>query len=132
MRAFIPLLILCSLTACDQNQTAIEETPEVFVITAEQYPYLLSRGFNARIRSSSDVEIQAQVTGELLAIHFKEGDSVSQGDPLFDIDPAPYKAELSRVEAELSRAIAAQSIAEKKFERGKSLVDDGYIRRYQP
>ena len=121
------LLLTLTLAACDKPEDKKEEAPEVFVSIANEQPYRPQQGFNARIESKSDVDITAQVSGKLLAIHFKEGDQISAGDPLFDIDPAPYKAALSRAKAELAKAEANKQSAIKNFERGKKLVADGYI-----
>jgi membrane fusion protein (multidrug efflux system) len=121
------LFMALTLLACEKEQAQETETQEVFVTIASEHPYRPQQGFNARIESRSDVDITAQVTGKLLAIHFKEGDQVSMGAPLFDIDPAPYKAALSRANAELSKAKANQKAALKNFERGKKLVTDGFI-----
>ncbi|MEE2733606.1 MAG: efflux RND transporter periplasmic adaptor subunit [Pseudomonadota bacterium] len=115
------------LTGCDEKPLPEETIPQVFVVKASEQPYHPQRGFNAHIASRSDVDISAEVSGKVIAIHFKEGDDVSAGDPLFDIDPASYKAALARAKAELARAEANKSNAEKNFARGKKLVDDGYI-----
>ncbi len=122
-----PLIIGLLCGACEKKAPESVQAPEVFVIVASEQPYHPNRSFNARIESKSDVDITAEVSGKLLAIHFKEGDNVEAGAPLFDIDPAPFKAALARANAELSKAKANKSNATKNFERGKKLVKDGYI-----
>ncbi len=44
------------------------------------------------------------VTGPIIAIHVKEGQKVKVGDPLFDIDPAPYRTALALANAKLDAA----------------------------
>ncbi|MCP5206499.1 MAG: efflux RND transporter periplasmic adaptor subunit [Hahellaceae bacterium] len=131
MRALAMLLtsfmVMPLLSGCDKQETAAKPVPEVFVIKTKEHPYTPQKGFNARIESRSDVEITAQVSGKLMAIHFKEGDQVSKGADLFDIDPAPFKAALNKAKADLAKADANLHNAEKNFERGAKLVDDGYI-----
>jgi len=46
----------------------------------------------------STVNIFSQVTGQVIAAHYREGQLVSKGDPLIDIDPRPYKAQLQQAE----------------------------------
>jgi multidrug efflux system membrane fusion protein len=47
--------------------------------------------------------INAQVTGVVQAVHYREGQNVRKGDPLIDIDPAPYAAQLMQAEGTLQR-----------------------------
>ncbi len=55
--------------------------------------------------------ITSQATGPVIAVHFKEGQIVSKGDPLVDIDPRPYQAALLQAQGVLERdeAIFAQA-----------------------
>src|SRR5437016_5819436 len=46
------------------------------------------------------VQVQAQVTGKILARHFQDGADVKKGDLLFTIDPAPYQAALDQAKAQ--------------------------------
>ena len=46
------------------------------------------------VEAYSTVSIRAQVSGELLDVHFMDGDFVSKGQLLFTIDPRPYEASL--------------------------------------
>ena len=47
--------------------------------------------------------ISSQVTGLVVAVHYKEGQSVRKGDPLIDIDPRPYRATLLQAQGALER-----------------------------
>jgi membrane fusion protein, multidrug efflux system len=44
------------------------------------------------------VNIYSQVSGQVLAVHYREGQIVRKGDPLIDIDPRPYRAQLQQAE----------------------------------
>jgi multidrug efflux system membrane fusion protein len=46
----------------------------------------------------STVNIFSQVSGQVLAVHYHEGQIVQKGDPLIDIDPRPYQAQLQQAE----------------------------------
>src|SRR6184192_2007857 len=46
------------------------------------------------------VQVQAQVSGQIIARHFQDGSDVKQGDPLFTIDPRPYQATLDQAKAQ--------------------------------
>ncbi|MCK0154362.1 efflux RND transporter periplasmic adaptor subunit [Alcanivorax sp. S6407] len=122
----LPLTILF-LGACDDAPPPAAPLPEVFVVTASEQPYQPERTFTARIDSRSDVNITAQVSGKLTAVHFREGDNVEAGAPLFDIDPAPYEAALARAQAEHERARATLADARNNLDRAGKLIDKGYI-----
>jgi membrane fusion protein, multidrug efflux system len=47
--------------------------------------------------------ITSQVNGQVVAVHFKEGQFVQKGDPLIDIDPNPYRATLTQAQGTLER-----------------------------
>jgi multidrug efflux system membrane fusion protein len=55
--------------------------------------------------------ITSQVTGPVIAVHFTEGQIVSKGAPLIDIDPRPFQATLLQAQGTLERdeAILAQA-----------------------
>jgi len=46
----------------------------------------------------STINIFSQVSGQVLAVHYREGQIVHKGDPLIDIDPRPYRAQLQQAE----------------------------------
>jgi multidrug efflux system membrane fusion protein len=59
--------------------------------------------------------ITSQVTGPVIAVHFKEGQIVRKGDPLVDIDPRPFEATLLQAQGVLERdqAILAQGLMDR-------------------
>ena len=50
------------------------------------------------------VAVRPRVSGYVSAVRFEEGAIVRRGDPLFQIDPRPFEAEVDRLRAELARA----------------------------
>ncbi len=47
------------------------------------------------------VTLYSQITGVVVAVHYREGQIVRKGDPLVDIDPRPYEATLTQAEGQL-------------------------------
>jgi len=80
-----------------------------------------------QIVSSHSVAIRPQVSGTLLKVFFKEGDSVEAGEKLFEIDAAPYRAELAQAEAQVASNRAALLAAETQEKRLLPLADKGYV-----
>jgi len=62
------------------------------------------------VMANSTVQINARIQGQLIKALFKEGQMVKVGDPLFQIDPRPYRAALDNAQASMVSAKA-------KFER---------------
>lgn len=62
--------------------------------------YLSSIGTVTPVYTAS---ITAQVTGVITAVHYREGQNVKRGDPLIDIDPRPYAAQLAQAQGLLER-----------------------------
>src|SRR5262245_22943663 len=100
---------------------ATPSPPEVGIVTAEPAEVPLRVEYAGRIVSIRDVEIRALVGGVLLKRDFEEGDKVTQGQLLFQIDPAPYHVALSRAEAQLGQVQATLRQAEENFARVEEL-----------
>jgi membrane fusion protein, multidrug efflux system len=49
------------------------------------------------------VTVKSRVDGQLMSVHFKEGELVNKGDPLIEIDPRPYEAIQLQAEGQLAR-----------------------------
>ncbi|HEX4665543.1 MAG TPA: efflux RND transporter periplasmic adaptor subunit [Chthoniobacterales bacterium] len=73
------------------------------VITRDVPLYLDEIGTCAAFET---VQVQAQVSGQIIARHFKDGQDVKKGDLLFTIDPRPYQAVLDSAKADLMLAEA--------------------------
>jgi len=45
--------------------------------------------------------VTSQVTGQVTAVHYAEGQIVQKGDPLVDVDPRPFEAQLAQAQGTL-------------------------------
>jgi multidrug efflux system membrane fusion protein len=43
------------------------------------------------VEPSAKVEVKSQVAGQLMSVHFTEGQNVTAGQLLFSIDPQPFR-----------------------------------------
>jgi membrane fusion protein (multidrug efflux system) len=68
-------------------------------------------------------QVRARVSGIVLKRLFTEGSEVKAGQPLFQIDPAPYQAALDSAKASLVKAQANLNQAAAQAERNKPLVE---------
>ncbi len=87
--------------------------------------------FNVRVvgnvEPSSTVDVRSQVTGQLLAVHFTEGQDVSSGDLLFTIDPQPFESTLKQAQATLARDTAQAQNADAQLARSADLLKRGLV-----
>jgi multidrug efflux system membrane fusion protein len=63
--------------------------------------------------------ITAQVTGVIMAVHYREGQYVRKGDPLIDIDARPYAAQLAQAQGSLERDQSLLAEAQMDLDRYK-------------
>jgi multidrug efflux system membrane fusion protein len=83
------------------------------------------------VEAYSSVAVKSQIGGELIRVHFKEGQDVKRGDPLFTIDPRPYEAALQQAEANLAKDTAQLENAREEVRRYAELVKKGYVAQSQ-
>jgi len=63
------------------------------------------------------INVYSQVNGQVIAVHYVEGQIVHRGDPLIDIDPRPYEAQLLQYQGQLERDQALLKQAEIDLKR---------------
>jgi multidrug efflux system membrane fusion protein len=77
------------------------------------------------------VTIKSRVDGQLLSVHFREGDLVNQGEPLIDIDPRPYTAVVEQTQGQLIRDQALLANARVDLSRYQTLLAQDAIPEQQ-
>lgn len=85
--------------------------------------------FSGRLEAVERVDVRARVSGAVQQVHFREGSLVKAGDLLVTIDPAPYQAEVSRLEAQVAAAQARVTYSLSEATRAKSLLEDRAVAR---
>jgi multidrug efflux system membrane fusion protein len=77
------------------------------------------------------VTVQSQISGQIVHIAFKEGQTVKAGDPLIQIDPRPYQVTLEQAEGALSRDKALLANARVDLDRYQTLFAQDSIAEQQ-
>jgi len=85
--------------------------------------------FSGRLEAVDRVDVRARVSGAVQAVHFREGSLVKAGDLLVTIDPAPYQAEVARVEAQVAAAQARVTYTQSELARSKALLEERAVAR---
>jgi len=68
------------------------------------------------------VTVKTRVDGQLMAVHYKEGDTMQQGAPLVEIDSRPYEAQLNQYGGQLKRDQALLENAKVDLDRYTTLM----------
>lgn len=124
--AAVGLLSACSESAPPGPASA---APEVEVAEVEVREVTEFDDFTGRFVPVERVEIRPRVSGYIEAVRFEQGQEVSAGTVLFEIDARPYQAALSRAEAELARSQSGLALARSDLARAESLLQSRAISR---
>ena len=123
------VLLLFTLCGCVAKKEPPRAKPLVPVTVATS----MQKDMPVQVRSIGNIEpfnsvaIKAQVNGQILSVHFKEGQDVRKGDVLFTIDPRPFQAALKQAEAVLSKDSAQAKYAQEQVRRYGSLLKEGIV-----
>jgi membrane fusion protein (multidrug efflux system) len=135
----LPALALAALTAggCGPGSAGEGEAggapppPEVTIVTIEPRPVELPFEYPGRVEGSREVEVRPRVAGILLRRLYDEGRPVRRGEALFQIDPAPYRAEVQAAEASLAEERAKLANAGRELARLRPLAEARAVSRRQ-
>ncbi len=119
---FIVILVcLLTVSGCGKKQPPAV-IPEVSTVTIVPQEVLLTTELPGRVSAFRIAEIRPQVNGIIQKRLFTEGSDVKEGDILYQIDPAPYKAAYDNAKAALAKAEANLPSIRARAERYKELV----------
>jgi multidrug efflux system membrane fusion protein len=130
VRGAIVVLSLATLVAgCGDSDQKKAAPPPPAVTIAKPVKRTVSDfdEYVGRFVAVNSVEVRARVSGYLESIHFKDGQTVKQGDLLFTIDKRPFQNAVDQARANLTAAKSNLAFTEADFTRGQQLVRDKTI-----
>ena len=118
------VLLTLGLAGCDDAAAPDDKTPppQVKVEIVREQALAISTELSGRLLAPRTAEVRARVAGVVLERVYREGSDVKQGDVLFLIDPAPFKADLDSARAALAKAEATRFQARLQDERYRELI----------
>lgn len=111
----------------EKPKAAEAKPPEVFFERPSEQMVTDDETFTGQTVAVDTIEIRARVSGYLEKVFFKDGDLVSAGAPLFEIDERPYRAEFDRTTATLAQSRAHQERLKRQEERANKLFERNAI-----
>lgn len=128
--ALMPLLLAPLLAACVTEAPAAKpDEVEVLTAATQPAPASVADELPGRVVAWRTAEIRVQVGGIVQQQLFQQGAMIHAGQPLFQISPAPYRADKDTTRATLQKASAALSRARAQAGRLKALVAADAISR---
>lgn len=124
-------LAVLGLAGCDAASEQAETAAplQVSVLTLEAHELAVSEDLPARVAAVRSAEIRAQIGGIVQRRLFEQGAEIEAGTVLFQINPAPFKAEVDSAAAALQRAEATLARARVQAERLSPLVQAEAVSR---
>lgn len=132
-RVLLLAAVVLSIAGCgqDEDQTAVQspDATKVTVTSLEAGEVSVTRSWPGRVVALRTAQIRPQVGGIVTARLFAQGSEVKAGQPLFQIDPAPFRAEVAMAEATLARAEASHRQLQQKANRLSQIQHSGAVSR---
>src|SRR3989440_8028041 len=123
----ITALVVSTLVGCSRKGPGGSPRVPVPVAPAERRAVPFEIPATGTAEPVQTVSVKAEVTGVLTHGTFHEGDDVTAGQVLFEIDPRPFRAALEQARAVLARDQAQQQAAELDAQRYAELVKRDYV-----
>ena len=142
MPRILSLLLLAGLavavTACDNDDGNNGEDgnsgPSGVLITTEEAGMAtvqVSETTIGRLTSKTAPSLTAEVSGPIEEIYVEEGQKVSRGDQLLQIDREPYELALAQARTDQRRLEVTLRTQRRELERNAELLEDGYVTQSQ-
>jgi multidrug efflux system membrane fusion protein len=126
------LLFAAALAGCSGNDSGAAERKAaqgvpvmVAPVVTKTVPLTIQAIGN--VESYATVSVKSRVDGQIVKVFFTDGQEVRAGEPLFQLDPRPFEAQLKQAEATLARDEAQLDRARAQEERYKDLLQKNFI-----
>ena len=132
-RAVAAATLLVALAGCGRSSPPVvaPPPPEVVVTRPVVAEVTDTIEFTGNATAVETVDLKPRVGGFVTAVHFADGQDVSVGDPLFDIDDRTYLIARDQAEAEIEREQAELAELESERVRNEALLPRGAITQEQ-
>lgn len=132
-RVAVSMLLAVGLAGCEvrseDEDAALPSLPEVDVAVVQAEEVVLWSSFTGRVAAPETVVLRPRVTGYVEKVSFVEGELVSEGDVLFEIDSRPYRARHLLAQAQLTQEQSRFELARSQASRAEKLWEDKAISR---
>ena len=126
-------LFACSTADSKQQraQAAAPRSVSVAVATVQRQDVPVYLSGLGSVTAFNTANIKSRVDGQIMAVNFKEGQFVKEGDLLIEIDARPYQVQLEQMQAQLFKDQASLRDAKLNYDRYVALIPSGSISQQQ-
>jgi membrane fusion protein (multidrug efflux system) len=117
---FMSLGALGCFASCSSKQEEKEEQIKLLVTSPLQKDTTVTKEYVAQIHAYQHIELRALEKGYLQKIFVDEGQAVTKGQPMFQITPLVYQADLQKSQAEAN-------YVDIEYKNTKSLADSNIV-----
>lgn len=121
----------CSDTTTGSQGQAQQPAPTVSIMILEKQSVDISMDLPGRVTPFKQSQVRPQVDGVITKRFFEEGAQVKQGQQLYQIDDARYRAQLNSAHADVKSALANQKTMQAKAARYKDLVSRNAVSKQE-
>lgn len=140
MKTNLKLSLLCAsalaITAAscgkgDEQQQGTMQVPEIATVTVQYGTSDLNFAYPATIEGIIDTDVRPQVSGTITRVLVEEGQHVSKGQVMFQLDDVTYREAVNTAEAALTAAKVAEATARSTEQQKKRLFEKQIIGQYE-
>lgn len=125
--AALAAVTVFSLAGCGQQKAAEPQATLVKSMQVIKRDTPLVYDYTGFVQAQQEMELKAQVSGQITGKYFNGGDTVQQGQILYTIDPRTYRANLLQAQANLANARAALATASVDADRYTKLYEQSAV-----
>ncbi len=128
--ALILALVVLAGCSSQKDSAAAATGPRVVPVSvakAEQRDVPVTVSAIGTVTPLQTVQIKSMVTAQILKVNFKEGQDVTKGQLLFQLDDRSFKADLLKAQGQLAKDQAAAANARAQQKRMQALLKEGVI-----
>ncbi len=129
--AFVALALVLSGCSGQKVRSAGPPPVAVTIATAEQKTVPVQVRAIGNVEAYSTVGVKPQITGEIMQVHFTEGQDVKKGQLLFTFDPRGFEADLQRALGTLAKDKATAHNDDIQAKRYEKLYQAGVVSKEQ-
>lgn len=115
------------VTATEAGKKKGGQVVPVMMARAERKPMALELQAIGNVEPHATVGIKSRVDGQIVEVHYRDGQDVAKGQPLFQLDARPFQAQLKQVEANLLRDRAQLERTRVQEKRYKELLERNFV-----